>query len=135
MNITNQEIFDQVCRHLANQKCRSMKGVFCQYRGIQNTKCAVGIFISDEEYDPDWDECGISVKSFMEDYGNVDRPAILRDASEDRIRLLDQLQSAHDNGEFDVMKLSSALTVIAGNFSLDPKNISLITEWIVPHED
>lgn len=134
MNITNQEIFDQVCRHLANQKCRSMKGVHCQYRGIQNTKCAVGIFISDEEYDPKWDECGISVKSFMEDCGNKDRPAILQDAPEDRVDLLNELQGIHDNST-SLEELQMALGAVAARNALDPKNIDLITEWIVPHED
>ena len=49
---TEQEIFNQVARHLLTQNRRSVdeKG-FCKYRS-GNLKCAAGCLISDEEYSP-----------------------------------------------------------------------------------
>lgn len=51
-----QEIFDTVVNHLRAQKVRSVLfnlggvDVQCRYRGTNNTKCAIGCLIPDEEY-------------------------------------------------------------------------------------
>lgn len=52
--MTNQEAFDKVWHHFVveqNPKSWDEKGI-CKYRGPNGTKCAAGIFISDEVYDP-----------------------------------------------------------------------------------
>lgn len=48
---TPQQVFDQVKGHLEKQGKQSLnsKGS-CAYRGEGNAMCAVGVFISDEEY-------------------------------------------------------------------------------------
>lgn len=58
-----QSIFDQCARHLLTQNKKSLRprgshsqvGMVCAYRGEDSLKCAVGCFISDEEYDPDFE--------------------------------------------------------------------------------
>lgn len=47
---TQQQIFDQVSNHLLTQNCKSSNGVACLYRGPNNTKCAAGCLIADNEY-------------------------------------------------------------------------------------
>lgn len=55
---TLQEIFDVVSKHLLTQIKRSMACVHqnrlesCAYRGKNGTKCAAGILIPDDEYEP-----------------------------------------------------------------------------------
>ena len=49
--MTNQEIFDKASQHLLSQDTKSLdKNGKCAYRGLDNSKCAVGIFIPDNEY-------------------------------------------------------------------------------------
>lgn len=49
---TEQEVFDQVARHLLDQNaCSFRRGYGCQYR-CDTLKCAAGCLISDDEYDP-----------------------------------------------------------------------------------
>ena len=47
---TQQEIFDQVARHLLTQKKAAIGREFCYYR-FNGLKCAIGCLISDEEYE------------------------------------------------------------------------------------
>jgi hypothetical protein len=52
--MAEQEIFDRVAVHLLTQKVHSINGIGeCCYRGNNNTRCAVGCLIDDEEYHPD----------------------------------------------------------------------------------
>ena len=62
---TEQQVFDQVARHLLTQNAKSMSGdnLTCAYRGKDNTMCAAGCLISDEEMErlrdmntTDWSE-------------------------------------------------------------------------------
>lgn len=86
--VTEQEVFDQVARHLLTQKRRS-HAVFgrkrlCLYRS-GTLKCAAGCLISDAEYGP-WMEnllWGTLVSSGM--------------APEKHARLIGLLQEIHDN--------------------------------------
>lgn len=57
---TEQEVFDQVAKHLLTQGVTSRKRVVnseggtsmpCQYRGDNGLQCAAGCLISDEEYE------------------------------------------------------------------------------------
>jgi hypothetical protein len=47
-----QEIFDTVAKHLAQQAGQATLGDACAYRGDDGRKCAAGILINDEEYEP-----------------------------------------------------------------------------------
>lgn len=49
---TEQEVFDQVATHLLRQgdKATDRTG-YCVYRGSNNTACAAGCLIADDEYD------------------------------------------------------------------------------------
>lgn len=51
--MTNQEIFNKIWQHFVVEKNpRSMRENLCVYRGFGGAKCAVGILIPDELYDP-----------------------------------------------------------------------------------
>lgn len=51
---TEQQVFDQVAKHLLTQNEKSMhpKSKLCLYRTSGGLKCAAGALISDEEYSP-----------------------------------------------------------------------------------
>lgn len=59
----NQQIFDHVVDHLRKQKIRSVSadGTYasCAYRGVDNTKCAIGCLIEDDEYHPSFEGIGV----------------------------------------------------------------------------
>lgn len=57
--MTLQETFDKVVNGLRKQGCRSLKNGRCRYRGDNGRKCAVGMVIPDEDYNPDM-ECAVS---------------------------------------------------------------------------
>jgi hypothetical protein len=48
---TEQEVFDQVARHLLTQLERSWFAGRCAYRGNHDMKCAAGCLIGDSEYE------------------------------------------------------------------------------------
>lgn len=79
-----QEVFDQVSNHLLTQnKVSKFKGSIniCLYRGDNNTKCAIGCLIADEEYKNhfEWKQ--------VEDIEQIDKT---------HIELLKALQKVHD---------------------------------------
>lgn len=47
---TDEQIIDFAAKKLSVQGCKSEKGGRCLYRGPNNTKCAFGLFIPDEDY-------------------------------------------------------------------------------------
>jgi len=52
--MTNQEIFDQVTRHLLTQQKKSIDHTgCCSFRGERGLKCALGIFIPNNKYKAD----------------------------------------------------------------------------------
>lgn len=51
---TEQEVFDQVARHLLEQGCRSIEDGLCAYRTRWGHKCAAGCLIADDEYNPEY---------------------------------------------------------------------------------
>lgn len=54
---TTQEVFDQAVRHLLTQMAKSQSGSlgYCVYRNSEGLKCAAGCFISDSEYNTDFE--------------------------------------------------------------------------------
>jgi|DEB0MinimDraft_10_1074344.scaffolds.fasta_scaffold49847_1 hypothetical protein len=52
--VDKKEIFDYVVNHLRQQGTRALNMDLgdCAYRGDDNTMCAVGCLLADDEYDP-----------------------------------------------------------------------------------
>ena len=97
--MTPQEIYDTVAKHLFTQGKRSgvlwPTGDFrCKYRGPDGTKCAVGVLIPDEVYDPDME--GHSIVGLFDpdatEKGGFELPAWMKE----NLKLLVALQGAHD---------------------------------------
>lgn len=67
---TNQEIFDIVAAHLLQQGVPCKDGLSCRYRGVDNTKCAVGCLIKDADYDKNMEGESIDeVKDYLNENG------------------------------------------------------------------
>jgi hypothetical protein len=111
---TAQEIFDQVATHLLTQNCKSLtyskwkKAHLPKYRGDNNTKCAIGCIISDDEYDPVMESCLVS--DLLENIHNVP------------FELLAELQRTHDSWEPEEWK--GELVKVAWLFQLDYSVVS-----------
>ena len=81
------------------QKALTEDGGGCLYRGVGNTKCAIGHLIPDEKYDPRFEKHGLS-------FGLSDPiiveifKAIEVEATEDNWNFLYNLQRCHDNSTF-----------------------------------
>ena len=55
---TEQQVFDQVAKHLLTQKQQAMLHGNCQYRTPGGLKCAAGCLIADDEYSEDLESNG-----------------------------------------------------------------------------
>jgi len=98
--MTPQEIYDTVAKHLFAQGMRSQgahpdkDSMVCLYRGPNGTKCAVGVLIPDEFYDPEM-ESNALVHLFDPDVtpdGGFKLPAWMKE----NLSLLMRLQHTHD---------------------------------------
>jgi len=97
--MNTQQVFNRVVTHLYTQKRRSYGDLpesenvgynGCLYRGPDNTKCAVGIFIPDQNYTTEME--GKGATELFETFG--DRlPKYLANS----VPLLESLQQVHDN--------------------------------------
>lgn len=106
---TEQQVFDQVARHLLTQMETSIVGAVCKYRHIKHDgtilKCAAGCLIADDEYIKDFER-----KTWLlliEKY----------DISSTNSRLISQLQIIHDTMATEYWK--SELYNIANYFNLN----------------
>jgi hypothetical protein len=92
---TEQQVFDQVAKHMLAQGVRSKKADsehnVCLYRGPAGLKCAAGCLIADDEYTPEMDN---NHKGTSWD-GLVSRGEVPR-AHRD---LIQDMQSIHDRQE------------------------------------
>lgn len=91
---TEQEVFDQVAKHMLAQGVRSRlsdEGNVCMYRGPNGLKCAAGCLIGDDEYAEKMDNnpAGTSWEG-MAKRGEVPRA---------HAHLIQKLQSIHDHTE------------------------------------
>lgn len=125
--MNEQEIFDTVVNHLANQKRRSM-AIFvhgeeeintCAYRGKNGDMCAVGCLIKDEDYDPE-----MEAKSVDNLISNGLLPAYLMQYT----GLLEALRLAHDTA-FNVDQLTQMFRNAGVIYDLDVSAVDHITEW------
>lgn len=105
--MTNQELFDTVVTHLRTQgPCVDETGnPVCQYRGANNTKCAAGCLIPDEDYSPSFEGSLVSNLDFF------------LDRFTENMSLLANLQSIHDSG--DVENWEMLFERAAGRYGLD----------------
>ena len=91
---TEQQVFDQVVKHLLAQGVRSKKGDFtenvCMYRGPAGLKCAAGCLIGDDEYTEAMDNnhAGTSWDGLMS-RGEVPK---------EHGTMIQNMQTIHDNG-------------------------------------
>lgn len=92
MSLTAQQIFDKVVNHLRQQGKQSYNYAmdFCAYRGLGETKCAIGCLIPDSEYTSDIE--GKSIDKLI--YQSNCPPSLKYVAS--YLNLLADLQGAHD---------------------------------------
>lgn len=91
--MTEQEAFDIVVKHLFEQKRPSMlKGsTSCAYRGKKGRKCAIGALISDEEYSLELEAKDVTILD-LED-------ALPPSLAGLDIEFLTELQDIHDYAE------------------------------------
>jgi len=90
--ITQQEIFDQVAIGLHKQGKMSITNGICKYRDENGAKCAVGLLITDEEYNPSMDiddDDGTGLYMLM-------KKNLLPERLKSHLALLNNLQVIHD---------------------------------------
>lgn len=109
---TEQEVFDQVARHLLTQMETSINSPKCLYRTELDDgtilKCAAGCLIGDDEYTEEFD-CGISSWSYL-----------IRDSlvpTDNCSSLITKLQGVHDS--FDPKEWNYELHNVATEFNLN----------------
>lgn len=111
--VTKQEFFDTVAAHLLSMDDVSWdysRGI-CAYRGAGGAKCAIGVMIPDELYNPEME--GLGVTSLVADWSQLSKfiPSI---------SLAAELQAVHDNGMLSNKHLVKAdLKHIARNHGLN----------------
>ena|ERR1700686_1536501 len=90
-----QEIFDTVVNHLRTQghKAKNYADIACVYRARDGSKCAGGILINDEEYNPKME------KHLFDKVLNYYGPISLKERLLPHIELIMRLQSIHDTSE------------------------------------
>ena len=90
--VDKKEIFDYVVNHLRQQGTPALSRYGqCAYRGINNTMCAVGCLLADDEYVPAFE--GMGVKSL-----ELELPHRLRE----HVVMLQSLQNFHDRDYWDL---------------------------------
>lgn len=106
---TEQEVFDQVARHLLTQMETSIVGSVCKYRHIKHDgtilKCAAGCLIADDEYIKDFERKTWSL--LIEKYGIPNTNALL----------ISQLQILHDTMATEYWE--NELEILAKGFNLN----------------
>ena len=88
------EIFKYVIDHLRRQGTPSFSGhrAACAYRGDEETMCAVGALITDDEYNPIWEGAGINHLIEAQHL-----PPDLHECLAQHERMLLELQNFHDD--------------------------------------
>lgn len=95
INMTKQEMFDQAVGGLIKQGRRAHnKYGDCKYRTDDGLKCAFGMLIPDEIYNPKME--GWSVTSWMEDGGSTAYD-FTKHFSEQNLDFGEKLQEIHDS--------------------------------------
>lgn len=114
-----QDIFTQARDHLLKQNCKSQRkhphsggtNLVCAYRGNNNTMCAVGCFIADEEYKPKMDT-GVNTS-----FDSLIATGIFPIMNDKHCYLLAKLQLIHD--QYEPNQWSEKLLDLAIAFDLE----------------
>lgn len=129
--MSEQEIFDVVVAHLAQQKRASQVNDHCKYRGPNGLMCGIGPLFHDSEYDP-----------VIEGY-QIDK--VLKKASElalwregrgatvcarlgHAVELLVKLQDAHDMAR-SLIGLRVELRTVASEHGLNAYSVRMVESW------
>ena len=108
--MTTQEVFDKVATHLLTQNCKSVDDFGrCFYRGPEGTKCAVGILIPDEQYNPSMEHHTVQTlidKFPMPEYFNRDKIMLIA------------LQRIHDSDLVSTWKLQLEIVSVVYNLEM-----------------
>jgi hypothetical protein len=102
---TEQEVFNQVAKHLLDQNEKSMSYSVCSYRGENNLMCAAGCLIPDDEYTEE-----------LEGNGWKDLTRTFLYPSE-HSELIQELQDVHDS--YEVEEWKEKLFGVAEKFGLE----------------
>ena len=124
--MTNQEVFDTVCEHLAKQGRRARDGSpqnYCCYRAPDGAKCAVGCLIPDDLYEVEMDGSGYSVAPLLDHFPKFRK--LFEGVDE---YLLMRLQIAHDRSE-NLSDLHVNLIDTAERLQLSADKVALIERW------
>jgi hypothetical protein len=126
--MTKQEIFDKVATHLFTQGMRSIDSEErCCYRGPNNTSCAIGCLIPDENYDKNMEnECIVTL--INNNKHNHSEKWNFFAIWKDKKNLLQALQSVHDysNNWQSTVKMRKALADLAEYYNLDSSIINTL---------
>lgn len=111
--LTNKEAFAIVKKHLLCQAKKSYNhdGTDCTYRSAEGLKCAVGVLIPDDEYDPKFEISGYRNLTYV--YSHC---PTLQDLD---FHMLKKLQVIHDRNR------------LIDFFPLDPAIRELVKAWIL----
>jgi len=113
-DLTPSQIIDLVIEHATTQNVRSTeKYGGCLYRGPNNTKCFVGLFILDEEYHPDMERLSVNNLADSLVKSEKENPSLFSFTNINR-NLLYQLQYIHD--QIHPRDWLTQLTLLKNNF-------------------
>ena len=120
--VTAQDMFNTMVRHLIKQRVRSMQanGYSCAYRGVDGTMCAVGVLIADEHYHAGL-EANIASSSCVR---AAVEASIKRGLTEIEVNLLSEMQSIHDSSLYDLKDKIGRMRYTARSFQLEMPDYS-----------
>ena len=114
-----QDIFNKAYIHLLTQKVRSAIPYGCVYRDELGRKCAVGVFIRDEDYRPELEGC---VARSSRTLVVLAKAGV--ETTENNMLLLSGLQRVHDN--LPPNEWESALRELAARWKLEVPGKTMI---------
>lgn len=107
---TEQEVFNQVYKHLMTQMEKSMEFGMCKYKGPKGLKCAAGCLIGDDEYRSQFDNNINTDNSWSYFVGSKIVP-------DNCAKLICILQGLHDG--YDVKQWEDQLRKLAKDYNLE----------------
>lgn len=122
--LTDQQIFDKVWQHFVVERGPWSVNRYgtCQYRGPRGQKCAVGVLIPDDMYQPSMERIEVGDLVFYHQFQAV--VDYLDTTNERRAKLLQDLQKAHDEGPYEytdasfTQAMQDRLMLIAHSYGL-----------------
>jgi len=123
-SMTAQQVFDQATAHLRTQGQKATTCGLCKYRLSMNgqlLKCAAGVLIRDDEYQPWMDGDGEDAETYFQ---NILADARCPQSMKDRLRphyaMIRELQFIHDNRPVDSWEEELKELALAHNLTYMP---------------